>query len=201
MRPLGDAGLANSMSTPTIRPVVAQDFAMIAAIHAASWRSAYRGILRDQFLDKDIDTNRAALWRERLSNKPANHFGYIAVVDDRVVGFGYAFGAEDDRWGTLVDNLHVLPECKGAGLGRRLLGAIAEEASERYADAGIHLWVFEKNHPARTFYERLGAKSVERVEIVPPGGGVAAEFRYVWERSSDLAANCRSTMRESNHVD
>ena len=41
-----------------IRPIVATDGATVADLHTASWRSAYRGMLRDDYLDGDIATER-----------------------------------------------------------------------------------------------------------------------------------------------
>jgi len=37
-----------------IRPVTFRDAEVVAALHAASWRDAYRGILTDAYLDGDI---------------------------------------------------------------------------------------------------------------------------------------------------
>ena len=36
----------------TIRPIVAADAGTVADLHTASWRSAYRGIYPDLFLDQ-----------------------------------------------------------------------------------------------------------------------------------------------------
>ena len=37
----------------------------------------------------------------------------VAEEAGRVLGFACAYGREDERWGTLLDNLHVDPECNG----------------------------------------------------------------------------------------
>jgi len=42
----------------TYRRIVASDAMTIARIHATSWRSAYRGILPNEYLDDDIDADR-----------------------------------------------------------------------------------------------------------------------------------------------
>ena len=41
----------------TIRPIVAADAVAVAEMHTISWRSAYRGMLRDQHLDGDTPRN------------------------------------------------------------------------------------------------------------------------------------------------
>ena len=57
----------------------------------------------------------------------------------------------------LLDNLHVIPEKHGRGIGRQLMAAVAQWVAERAPDATLYLWVFEKNVAAREFYRKLGA--------------------------------------------
>jgi ribosomal protein S18 acetylase RimI-like enzyme len=165
---------------PIIRPINGNDIAAVASVHAASWRSAYRGILRDDFLDGDLDSNRVSLWEKRLSPLPPEHFGYLALEAEQPIGFAFAFGAHDPQWGTQIDNLHVLPRFKSRGLGRRLLAELCEHARAAHPHAGLYLWVYEQNTAARGFYESLGSEPVERVVIQAPGGGEVAEWRYAW---------------------
>ena len=65
------------------------------------------------------------------------------AVDEAIVGF-IAFRA---GW---VDQLHVLPHRQRQGAGRALL-QVAKTAS-----ASLMLWTFQRNAPARRFYESQG---------------------------------------------
>ena len=168
------------MPAATVRAILATDVDTIASIHATSWRNAYRGMLRDEFLDDDLVANRRALWTARLVPLPAIHFGFIASAEQRPAGFCFAFGDADSRWGTMLDNLHVLPEFKSRGIGRLLLAEFANRAAQHRTHGGLFLWVYENNVAARQFYERLGAKPVERAVVDAPGGGQVAEWRYAW---------------------
>ena len=179
-----------------IRPITATDAFAIASIHAESWRSAYRGILRDEYLDIDLIGNRVAIWTKRLHPMPARHFGYIAAANGEPVGFTFAFGAHDVRWGTQIDNLHVLPRLKGGGLGRTLLAAFAQHACEHYSGAGVYLWVYERNVAARGFYERIGGVLAEQVDVMAPDGRLLPECRYVWESPVHLLNHCRMTAHD-----
>jgi GNAT superfamily N-acetyltransferase len=125
------------------------DATAIAALHAESWRVAYRGALRDEFLDGDIAQNRITVWDERLTAPAANQLVVIAEEGDRVIGFACAYGRDDARWGTLLDNLHVRRERHGQGTGRRLLSEVAAWRGARYPDSGLYLWVLEQNSQAR----------------------------------------------------
>ena len=175
-----------------IREIAASDLDVIAALHAHSWRTSYRGILRDSYLDDSIFEERLALWRDRLLIPTPEQLGLLAQSSASVIGFVFAFVAHDDRWGTLIDNLHVAPECRGKGVGTQLLAALTDSLLHRAFEDGIHLWVFEANHRTRQYYERLGAKAVESAVVEAPGGGQAAACLYAWRSVSQLSIAVRS---------
>ncbi len=179
----------------TIRPIVASDAATVADLHTASWRSAYRGMLRDDYLDGDIATERQRAWATRLGDPVDTNYGFIAESGTGPVGFVFMLGGEDPAWGTLVDNLHVLPGVKGRGIGRRLLEAAALETERRYPGERVHLFVFEKNVGARRFYAAVGGREVERGLVEPPGGGSQVHWRVAWDDAAHLLASVRSAPR------
>lgn len=173
----------------TLRPITPSDVASVAALHAASWRSAYRGIVRDDFLDGDLIANRQALWSRRLGTEltgsPAS-FGFLAWSDDAPVGFAYAYPGADAKLGCLIDNLHVLPSCKGQGIGSRLLEEVGRQQLAQRGDERLHLCVFEANVAARRFYESLQARPIERQVVEVRGGGTAPEWVYAWPTAQAL---------------
>lgn len=177
--------------TVTLRLATRDDAPGIAALHADSWRFAYRGAYSDEYLDGPVFEDRARVWSERLASAPANQ--YVVLAEDRgaLIGFACAYGDDDETWGTLVDNLHVRPDRHGRGIGKRLLAEVAGWCLTEYPAGGLYLWVLEQNSRARRFYEYLGAKDVETKSSVPPGGGTTLAHRYVWSsaRLTELAAN------------
>jgi GNAT superfamily N-acetyltransferase len=168
----------------TIRVAEAADADVIAMLHARSWHTAYRGILSDDFLDGPLLADRRALWRVRFAG--ANQADQMVLVDEEggnIQGFACAYLDADPDWGTLLDNLHVVPECKGKGLGRQLMAEVAHRIL-KLNRTRLHLWAFEQNHAARRFYERLGGVvTTNHAEAAPDGREVNA-VRYCW---SDLA--------------
>jgi GNAT superfamily N-acetyltransferase len=167
------------------------DAAPIAQLHAASWQSAYRGILRDDFLDGPVLANRRELWRARLSPPLARD--QIVLVEDhegQIQGFACAFLDADPEWGTLLDNLHVLPGLKGRGLGRRLMSEIAQRVLQHNSCLRLHLWAYEQNLEARRFYERLGGESTALVNEPAPDGSHLNAVRYCWPDLSGFASIC-----------
>jgi GNAT superfamily N-acetyltransferase len=165
----------------TLRPVTSADAALLAELHIESWRVAYRGLLRDAYLDGPIEPERLAVWRERLDAMGPSHFGFVAEEAGDAVGFAFLYGNHDPRWGTLLDNLHVRPSRRGGGIGRRLLEASAAESARRCPGSPLHLFVYEDNPSARAFYARMGGREVERQVKEQPGGGLLADWRVVWD--------------------
>jgi len=171
-----------------LRPALPADAESIARLHAESWRAAYRGMYSDAYLDGNVVEDRLNVWTQRFASSPDNQYVLLAVENDELLGFVCAYGNSDARWGTLVDNLHVLPGHQGQGLGRRLLVESAEWSREHYPDALFHLWVLDGNAKARRFYELLGAQAHGSVAYEPPGGGSVTIWRYVWASLEPLLA-------------
>jgi ribosomal protein S18 acetylase RimI-like enzyme len=168
---------------PIVRRARPDDWPAVAALHALSWQSAYRGIYPDAFLDRDVVEDRRAFWRERLPAMDGESDAvFVAERDDKPIGF-VCIRRESDPAGPVLDNLHVDPECKGGGIGRRLIRAAASWLTDRSPDASLQLYVWAANHAARGFYDRLGAVEVERFEEEVPGGGMASIVRMRWERA------------------
>jgi GNAT superfamily N-acetyltransferase len=158
-----------------------RDVEAIAALHAASWRATYRGIMPDDFLDREADADRLRHWRSRMQALGPETILLKAVSGDALWAFACTFLDADGTWGALLDNLHVAPTQTGQGIGARLLIATLERVNQVRPHGRLHLWVFEANTRARRFYERLGGVLVEQkvVEVVP--GVRVPELRYAWK--------------------
>ena len=170
----------------TLRAMADADAPVVAALHAASWRSAYRGILSDHFLDHLADADRDAVWRQRLGAPAESRFGVVAQQGDAAVGFVYVVAHADPTWGTLIDNLHVSPQARSAGIGARLLAAAADGMSLRGWDRRVHLWVYDGNVRARGFYVRMRGREVETIMKATPDGVAARSWRVAWRDLDEL---------------
>jgi ribosomal protein S18 acetylase RimI-like enzyme len=168
----------------SIRPATVADADAIAALHAASWRSAYRGILKGDTLGPTLDTDRRAHWRAELAAIAPTDT--VLIADGR--GFIAVWAEGDLGFGAYIDNLHVHPERRSAGLGRQLLGAAIRQVAGR-GEARAYLWVFDGNTRAIEFYRRLGGEIVEQgfEEI---DGLKIPQSRIVWRDTCRLAEAC-----------
>lgn len=98
---------------------------------------------------------------------------WLAEVDGRPVAL-LALGAETPGGPAALEHLYVAPELRGQGLGDELV-----TLAKQRRPAGLELWTFQTNGPARRFYARHGFVEVELTE----GGGNEErepDVRLVW---------------------
>ncbi len=162
----------------TLRIATPADADTLARLHAESWKTAYRGILPDAYLDHEVDADRLALWTARMPSLGEGR-AWLAEQGEEPVGFVCVLPDKEATWGPLIDNLHVRPSRRGAGIGVVMLETVWQWLRER-GEQRVHLWVFEDNQAARRFYDRMGGKPVEWTLQMAPGGVQRAEVRYVW---------------------
>lgn len=168
------------------RPITVEDCEIVAGIHALSWSFAYRGILSDSYLDHEVGAERLIHWKRRLSEPLAADWGVLALQDGIPVGFAFAVRDEHKHWGSLLDNLHVLSQAQGLGIGRGLMRELIADLLRAESTSGLHLWAYDKNRAARRFYESLGARVVNSEVVDTPDGGRASAHVYAWQRLKEL---------------
>jgi ribosomal protein S18 acetylase RimI-like enzyme len=162
------------------RDAVSTDCLPIAELHATSWRSAYQGALSDEYLANHVMSERQALWQARLHRPQDNQIVLVLRAHDALLGFACAYVAEDARWGSLLDNIHVAQAARRRGLGTLLLAEIAQRCSAVSPDAGLYLWVLQSNVDAQRFYESVGGQRAGEGIWDAPDGHQIPEFRYAW---------------------
>jgi ribosomal protein S18 acetylase RimI-like enzyme len=167
-----------------VRPAVPNDGAAIARVHVATWRSAYRGLLSDAFLDSLSEPAYADRWRRSVAD-PGLH-AYVAEADGSVVGFasGGRERAGEPGFGGELYALYVLEEAQRHGHGRELVRAIVD----RLRDMGLTdmvIWVLRDNARARRFYEKLGGVYV-REQPITIGSELLQEVAYGWRSLDDV---------------
>jgi diamine N-acetyltransferase len=91
---------------------------------------------------------------------------YFAVFENKEIGylklnFAKAQTELQDSTAMEVERIYVLNEFQGKGIGKLLYNKAIEEAKPRHANY-IWLGVWEENHKALAFYEKLGFKPFDK---------------------------------------
>jgi GNAT superfamily N-acetyltransferase len=92
----------------------------------------------------------------------------VAVAGTRIVGFAtYSriFEAHTREKRLWVGDVYVREEARRRGAGRALISALRERA-EALGCTGINFELARGNNVARSFYEKLGAKPSDQVDVV-----------------------------------
>ncbi|WP_411333671.1 GNAT family N-acetyltransferase [Metabacillus indicus] len=139
-----------------IRKAAREDAKQIAIVHVDSWRTTYKGIVADSFLNSLTYESKEKIWR---SINPDTVF----VAEDeegKIVGFA-GFGpsrSQEFGYDGELYAIYLLKEAQGAGVGKRLVRAAAEELMNLNYQT-MMLWVMNAN-PSKGFYERYSPEKV-----------------------------------------
>ena len=167
-----------------IREAEAGDAAAIANVHVASWRTTYRGLLPDDFLESLSPAQYTERWRRTLDDSSSRV--YVAENAEGVIGFasgGRERAGETGYRGELYA-IYLLRDAQGHGHGSRLVQAVVGGLRELELPDMI-VWVLRENAFARRFYERLGGVYV-REQPITIGSTLLSEVSYGWRRLGDV---------------
>jgi GNAT superfamily N-acetyltransferase len=118
-----------------------------------------RGLARFEKLEQEVVMTEELLAAGLFGERPYAEV-VLAEDDGRPVGFAlffHNFSTFLGRPGIYLEDLFVVPEHRGGGIGRMLLAHLARLAVER--GCGRLEWaVLDWNRDAIKFYERLGAR-------------------------------------------
>jgi GNAT superfamily N-acetyltransferase len=120
--------------------------------------------------------------RERLSRDaladPPRFWTVMAERAGRVVGYGlyyFTYSTFLAKPTLFVEDIFVLPDERGNGAGRAIMGALAREAVRR--ECGRMEWnVLDWNKPAIALYESIGGKILKEWRVVRLTGEELARF-------------------------
>ena len=169
-----------------IRSALQEDAAEIARVHVASWRSSYRGLLADEFLDSLSEAGYTDRWRRVISDG-ANRV-FVVEEPDGIVGFasgGRERAGESGFEGELYA-IYIVEESQRKGHGRELVRATVS-ALRKMGLRDMIVWVLRDNKSARAFYERLGGNYV-RSQPITIGPTTLEEVSYGWHSLDQIRA-------------
>jgi ribosomal protein S18 acetylase RimI-like enzyme len=162
-----------------------EDIKAVAKVYIDGWRTTYRGLVSDDYLDGLSYEEAEQRWFHFLNNENES-FIYIAINDTgKIIGFAAGKSIEDEHFKGELYALYLLEECRGLGVGRQLISAIAKHFKEKNITS-MMVWVMEQNKSGLGFYERMGGKKYLRRKS-EFGGMEVDDVAYGW---GDVSVLC-----------
>ncbi|MDF1793115.1 MAG: GNAT family N-acetyltransferase [Thalassobaculaceae bacterium] len=168
------------------RPAVASDAPAIARILRASMRAAMPWLPDLHTADED---------RRFVESRLLADSSVTVAVDDGAEApdamVAYMAVSDTGRW---VEHLYILPGHWRRGIGSTLLRRAQDDAEQ------LKLWAFQRNLPARRFYEAHGFRAVEFTD----GAGNAEktpDVLYLWRADGSQFDAPRLTFRQMTVAD
>jgi ribosomal protein S18 acetylase RimI-like enzyme len=162
-----------------IRKAQLSDAQGIAKVHVDCWRTTYKNIIPNEFLDNLSYEQRTDLWIKNISNE--QNYVFVAENDEgHIIGFADGGKRETnniDQSGDLT-SIYILQEYQGIGIGKKL----AQQLFSKLGELGyktIFVEVLEDNK-SRFFYESLGAEW-HRTEKIKIAGVELNLLVYEWK--------------------
>ncbi|NOG71986.1 GNAT family N-acetyltransferase [Roseicella sp. DB1501] len=193
-----------------IRRARPSDAAAIGAVHVATWRTTYAGVLPDDYLARLSPVRHALGYEQAIADRQNGHAIFVAVASGPDAPGGGAQGGGAQGGGTQagaggtvvgfvsggrarrgwlaqgeVETLYLLEDFRERGIGRRLMRAMAAHLAAVGCRSAM-LWVLSDN-PTRWFYRHLGGRPAaeERFRFA---GQAMDQMAFLWDPIETLLA-------------
>ena len=160
-----------------IRKALPIDAKGIARVHVDSWRTTYKHIFPEDYLQSLTYESREDLWNSVIP------IGYVYVAenhDGEIVGFssgGKERTGDYPGYDGELYAIYILQEYQGKGIGRHLVKPLVEQLTNDGMNS-MTVLVLEAN-PAKQFYQSLGAIEIDQLQDTVAGKEVI-ELVYGW---------------------
>ncbi len=167
------------MENIIIRNIEEKDIPSIVDIQIEGWRSAYKGIVDDEYLNS---MNREERIERRKKNYKENSI-IVAELNHEVVGFcWYAannkFSPNMHDIDCEITALYVKPDLKYNGIGTKLFKYVIDEFKNKNKTKMI-IWCLKDNEPSKKFYTKMGGKIVkEKIMEIGDKNYLEVGFEY-----------------------
>jgi GNAT superfamily N-acetyltransferase len=153
----------------SIREAAPGDLPLIATL--------IRALAEYEKLSHEVRFDEAVLGEKLFGARPYAEV-LIGEIDGEPRGFAlffHNFSTFEGRPGIYLEDLFVMPEARGLGLGNALLAELARIATARDC-ARLEWWVLDWNEPSIAFYKSLGAKPMDEWTVMRVDGAALAEL-------------------------
>ncbi|AKG04823.1 GNAT family N-acetyltransferase [Salimicrobium jeotgali] len=167
-----------------IRSARLEDAPGVAKVQVETWKTTYRGIVPEGYLNRMTPENRREKWEKIIEKGMV----YVAVnEEEEITGFASGGPSRSPQLHPHEAELYAIyirEDDQGKGLGRKLLTPVVNELMEG-GRSSMLVYVLAENE-SRYFYEALGAKLLDKIKI-GIDGKTLNELIYGWDDISGLA--------------
>lgn len=166
-----------------IRKAILTDAKGIAKVHVDSWKTTYANIVPAEYLNNLSYESREQMWTNAIP------YGgiYVAESNDGII-VGFSKGGKERSSNYIgydgeLYAIYILKEYQGKGIGTALVKPIIDEMNAMGLNSMVVLVL--KDNPSRQFYESLGGKKIDTVEV-EIGGKKLSELVYGWDNIRNI---------------
>jgi len=166
-----------------LRRAVTADAAGIVKVHIAGWQKAHAGVVPDQYLQCVGSRLREEFWHEELAVEATDRTPWVALLDDRIIGFANGGITRDDDVDARtveVYQLFVNRECWERGIRTNLMEHVTRDLMEHGFDRAP-FWILTVDIPTRAFAQHLGWKPDGQLRLEDCGDTQVEQLRYATE--------------------
>jgi ribosomal protein S18 acetylase RimI-like enzyme len=175
------------------REATVLDASGITKVKVDTWKTAYKGIISETYLQSLSYKDKEKNWIHRLENPTHGEKIFIAETNQKkVVGFALATLEkcnpivallQAERFKGELCAIYLLDEFQHKKIGTELVKLVVKYLKVNSIDSMI-TWVLKQN-PSRKFYEKLGGRVIgeQSIEI---GGDRYTEIAYGWENIKNI---------------
>ncbi|MFX1566932.1 MAG: GNAT family N-acetyltransferase [Promethearchaeota archaeon] len=170
------------------REAIKSDAFGITKVQVDTWKTAYQGIIAEEYLQSLSYKDKEQNWKHRLENPTHGAMIYVAETNNNdIIGFALATLEkynpviallQAERFIGELCAIYVLNDFQNRNIGTELVKSVVKYFKENTIYSML-TWVLKKNS-SRRFYEKLGGTILgeQSIEI---GGRKYTEVAYGWE--------------------
>ncbi|MFX0008025.1 MAG: GNAT family N-acetyltransferase [Promethearchaeota archaeon] len=178
------------------REATISDLKGIVKVQIDTWKTTYKGIISEDYLQGLSRKDKEQNWRERFENPTHGAKIYVAETEQyKIVGFALATLEKNNPLIILIQPeryigelcaIYVLKEFQDKKIGTQLIKLVTKYFLKNKIKSMI-VWVLKEN-PYYRFYEKMGGQYVgeQSIEI---GGKKYIEKAYGWEDIIPILSN------------
>lgn len=144
-----------------VRLAESADASSIAKVNVDTWKSTYKGILTDEYLDNLSYEHREQITRNNIIKDKK----VIFVAEDSIYGVvGFTSCGKvrenDNIFKGELYSIYILKAFQNKGIGKLLCNCAMQKLKENNLFPMV-VWVLEENQQARNFYELMGGRKIK----------------------------------------